>query len=397
MKRLTLATQVPETSTSMKRTEPIRVMHVIDKLSVAGSGVHGITKAIEWWVPRFNKKEFQFTVCSLRTPEPAGELLNRKGIPTVFLDKGKFSPGTLTALMRLMKYEQPHVLHLHGYGATNFGRLASWLTGVPNIVHEHAVLPKPPLYQSVADTLLSPLTTKALAVSTQVYDFMHAVRKERRNKLETLIIGIPLDEFQAPPQQQVQATRSQLNIAPAEPVICTIGRLDAQKGQTHLLRAAPKILQTFPKARFLIVGDGPDLRKLQSLVKTEGITERVTFTGLRRDIPALLSLSDVVAIPSIFEGGPLTLLEAMNLAKPIVGTPVGFMPDLIEDGKSGFLVPCRNASQLAEKIIFLLQHPQVAKTMGQQAQDICQNYDISRSQQRLGEIYRDLAGLLSKR
>lgn len=378
-------------STAGTKSEPIRVMHVIDKLSVSGSGVHGITKAIEWWIPRFNKKEFQFTVCSLRAPEPAGEILNQKGISTVFLDKGKFSPSTLTGLLRLIKYEKPHVLHLHGYGATTFGRLASLFTGVPNIVHEHAVLPKQPLYQTIIDKLLSPLTTKALAVSTQVYDFMHDVRQESRKKLETLIIGIPLNEFQAPPPSQVTATREQLGIKPEEQVVCTIGRLDTQKGQTYLLRAAPAILQAFPTARFLIVGDGPDLVKLQAIAQTEGVADRVIFTGLRRDVPALLALSDVVAIPSVFEGGPLTLLEAMNLGKPVVGTPVGFMADLITEGESGLLVPCQNSSQLAEKIILLLNDPQLAKTIGNKAKNICQDYDISHSQQRLREIYRELA------
>lgn len=369
---------------------PIRVMHIIDKLSVSGSGVHGITKAIEWWIPRFDKKEFQFMVCSLRSPEPAGEILNQKGIPTVFLSKRKFSPTTLTGILRLINYEKPDILHLHGYGATTFGRIASLLTGVPNIVHEHAVLPKQPIYQTIVDKLLSPLTTKALAVSTQVYEFMHTVRQENRKKLETLIIGIPLDEFQAPPPAQVSAIRQQLGITAEESVICTIGRLDVQKGQTYLLKAAPAILQAFPNTRFLIVGDGPDLSKLQAIAQTEGVSERVIFTGLRRDVPTLLALTDVVAIPSIFEGGPLTLLEAMNLSKPVVGTPVGFMADLIKDGESGLLVPCHNVSQLAEKIIFLLQNPQLAKTMGNRARHICQNYDISRSQQRLREIYQEL-------
>ena len=394
MNRSTLESQVSHhtlSRNSVSSVGPIRVMHVIDKLSVSGSGVHGITKAIEWWVPRFDQNEFQFMVCSLRAPEPAGEVLNQKGIPTVFLNKGKFSPSTLTSLLTLINVQKPHVLHLHGYGATNFGRIASLLTGVPNIVHEHAVLPKQPLYQTVADKLLSPLTTKALAVSTQVYEFMHTVRQESFKKLETLIIGIPLNEFQTPPPHQVLETRTRLGIALEEQVVCTIGRLDTQKGQTYLLKAAATILKTLPNTRFLIVGDGPDLDKLQTIAQAEGVSEQVIFTGLRRDVPALLALSDLVVIPSIFEGGPLTLLEAMNLRKPVVGTPVGFMEDLIKEGETGFLVPCRDSTQLAEKITFLLENPGLAKTMGDNARDICQHYDISRSQQRLSEIYRELA------
>lgn len=376
---------------TLNTAEPIRVMHVIDKLSVSGSGVHGITRAIEWWIPRFDPQQFQFTVCSLRAPELAGELLRQKGIPVVFLNKGKFDPSTLTRLIALIKRKRIHVLHLHGYGATNFGRLASLLTGIPNIVHEHAILPDPPLYQRLADTLLSPLTTRAIAVSKPVRDFMCRVRQENPKKLETLIIGVPLAEFQAPDAKTVLETRTQLGITPEEQVVCTVGRLDTPKGHTYLLKAAVAILKELPQTRFLIVGDGPELSQLKAVSQQEGVAERIIFTGLRQDVPALLALSDVAAIPSINEGGPLTLLEAMNLQKPVVGTPVGFMGDVIQDGETGFLVPCKSVKQLADKLIFLLKNQQLAQKMGERAWQICQNYDISSSQQRLSEIYRELA------
>lgn len=377
--------------TPQKTIQTIRVMHVIDKLSVSGSGVHGITKAIEWWIPRFDADRFQFTVCSLRSPEPAGEVLANQGIKVFFLSKGKFDPSTLTSLMALVKRERVDVLHLHGYGATNFGRLVSLLTGIPNIVHEHVVFANQPLYQTVADTLLSPLTTKALAVSEPVRAFMHDVRKEREKTLETLIIGIPLAEFQAPEPSEVKNTRDRLGLSYQEQIVCTVGRLDIQKGQAYLLKAASAILKSCPNTRFLIVGDGPALLNYQAIADQEGITEKVIFTGLRRDVPALLALSDVVAIPSIFEGGPLTLLEAMNLNKPVVGTPVGFMGELISEGETGFLAPCKDSQLLAEKIVFLLQNPEVAKGMGIKGGEACKQYDISQSVNRLADIYAELA------
>ncbi len=364
---------------------------MIDKLSVSGSGVHGITKAIEWWIPRFDSERFQFTVCSLRNPEPAGEVLEKKGIKVFFLSKGKFDFSTLTSLMALVKREQVDVLHLHGYGATNFGRLTSLLTGIPNIVHEHVVFADQPLYQTVADTLLAPLTTKALAVSEPVREFMHTVRKEREKTLETLIIGIPLAEFQAPAAAEVEETRDRLGISPQEQIVCTVGRLDIQKGQKYLLEAASAILQSCPQTRFLIVGDGPELDSYKAIAQKAGISEKVIFTGLRQDVPALLALSDVIAIPSIFEGGPLTLLEAMNLNKPVIGTPVGFMGELIDDGTTGFLVPCKDAQTLADKAVFLLQHPEAAQRMGTAGGEACKQYDISQSVNRLDEIYAELA------
>lgn len=244
--------------------KPIRVMHIIDKLSVSGSGIHGVTRALDRWLPRFDPQKFQFCVCSLRSPEISGEIFEQQGTPIYFLSKGKFDPTTLTSLLALIKQEKPDILHLHGYGAANFGRLASWLTGIPNIVHGHAVLSNQPPYQTIADILLSPLTTKSIAVSQPVREFMISKRKIQPEKLETVIIGLPLAEFQVPKPEQVQKARQKLGILPQEQVICTMGRLDTVKGQIYLLQAATYILKELPKTRFLIVGDGPDMSMLQS-------------------------------------------------------------------------------------------------------------------------------------
>lgn len=371
--------------------EPVNVMHVVDKLSVSGSGVHGVTKAIESWILRFDPKQFQFSVCSLRSPEPAGETLEEKEIPVFFLSLSKFDPRTITSLLAVVKREQPHILHLHGYGATNFGRIVSFLTGIPNIVHEHAIFYDQPLYQTVADTFLSPLTGKAIAVSEPVRIFMIQNRKIKSEKVETSIIGVPIAEFPVPEPNKVQKIRNDLGISSDEQVVCNVSRLDTVKGQVYLLKAAVSILKELPKTRFLIVGDGPDMSMLQSVAQQEGIAERVIFTGFRRDINVVFSISNVVAIPSLLEGGPLTLFEAMNLRKPVVGTPSGIMGEVIRDGETGFLVPLKNTDLLAKKIVYLLKNPQLAKTMGEEGWKIAQNYDISHSVQRLSEIYRELA------
>jgi glycosyltransferase involved in cell wall biosynthesis len=365
-------------------------MHVIDKLSVSGSVIHGVTRAIDWWVTHFDSRQFQFTVCSLRSREPAGEIFKTKGIPVYFLSKAKFDPTTLSTLLKLIQQEKPNVLHLHGYGASNFGRLASSFTGIPNIVHEHAVLDNQPFYQTIADSLLSPLTNKAISVSEPVREFMISKRKIDPKNLETVIIGLPLAKFQAPKPEEIEAVREELGILPDEKVIALVGRLDTQKGQIYLLQAASSILKEFPKTRFLIVGDGPDMLMLQSYSEQKGIRQQVIFTGFRQDVSILLSLSDIIAMPSLWEGFPLTLLETMNAKKPVVGTPAAGIIDVIRDWETGFIVPFKNSEILAEKIIELLKNRELAQTMGENAWEVCQNYDISKSVQKLSEIYMQL-------
>lgn len=370
-------------------SKSIHVMHIIDKLSVAGSGVHGVAKALEWWIPAFDPNKFRFSLCSLRSPEPAGEVFTKQGTPVHFLDKNKFDPTTIPALVSLIKREKPDIIHLHGYGATNFGRIASFFTGVPNIVHEHTVIDDQPLYQTIADTVLAPLTTTAIAISKPVYDFM--VERRKLTPSHTFFYGLPLDEFQAPAPAQVEQTRQALGIPSEESVVCNVGRLDTQKGQLYLLQAAVSVLKTLPNTRFLIVGEGPDRDMLETFAKENGIEQQVTFTGLRKDVPALLALSEVVAIPSLWEGGPITLFEAMNISKPVIGTPVGLMGNVIQEGETGFVVPKETSEPLAEKLIYLLQNPDKAKAMGAKGGEICQQYDISHSAGQLSTIYTDLA------
>ncbi|MDJ0595883.1 MAG: glycosyltransferase family 4 protein [Pleurocapsa sp. MO_226.B13] len=372
-------------------SKSIHVMHVIDKLSVAGSGVHGVGRAIEWWIPGFDPQEFRLSICSLRAPEAAGKVFEHQGTYVFFANRGKFDPRTVNSLLNIIKREQPDILHLHGYGATTFGRIVSFLTGIPNIVHEHTVIDNQPFYQTVADTILSPLTTKAIAISEPVREFMIHRRKVKPKKLETFFYGLPLAEFKSPEPTEVDKKRTELGIFPDQQVVCNVGRLDTQKGQIYLLKAAISILKELPKTRFLIVGEGPDRLMLECFAQREGIAQQVIFTGLRNDIPALLAMSDIAAIPSIWEGGPLTLFEAMNLRKPVVATPVGLMGEVIHEGETGFLVPCHDVALLAEKLIFLLKNPELARTMGEKGWEECQNYDIAHSIERLSEIYRELA------
>jgi glycosyltransferase involved in cell wall biosynthesis len=238
--------------------------------------------------------------------------------------------------------------------------------------------------------VLSPLTTKALAVSKPVSEYMVKSRKIAPGKLETFFCGVPLSQFKAPSARRIKRERLALGIGPEEKVVCTVGRLDTQKGQILLLRAAPAILAKMAHTRFLIVGDGPDLAMLESEARQLGIARQVIFTGYRSDVATLIGMSDVFAIPSLYEGGPITLLEAMNMRKPVVGTPVGLMGEVIRDQESGFLVPIEDSASLAEKILILLQDPQLSRKMGEKGWELVQQHDMSDYVRRLEGIYRSL-------
>lgn len=311
------------------------------------------------------------------------------------MGRSKFDPRTYLDLSKLIEQEKPDILHLSGYGSTTFGRLVGTAKGLPNIVHEHAVFPKQPLYLTAVDALLSPLTTTAIACSEPVRDFMVTARKVQPQKVETLFYGLPLKEFKAPAQEVVDHERSKLGILPGEKVICNVGRLDTQKGQIYLLKAATSILKEFPNTRFLLVGAGPDLEMLQSFAQSEGIADQVIFTGYREDVPTLLALADVVAMPSLWEGLPIALVEAMNMSKPVVGKTAGGMGSAIDDQKTGFIIPFKDCELLANKLIFLLKNSEVAQSMGSEAKEKCKQYDIAHSYKKLREIYLSLTSKMT--
>jgi glycosyltransferase involved in cell wall biosynthesis len=338
-----------------------------------------------------DRSEFQFSVCSLRAPEEAARFFEEKGIDVQFLSRGKFDPRTLPDLLKIIRDQQPDILHLHGYGATNFGRLAGALKGIPRIVHEHVVIEDQPAYQTLADAVLSPLTTRAIAISPTVEKFMVERRKIDPDQIDCFFYGIPLSDFTTSSESVIQRKRQELGIKPEQPIVCSVGRLDKQKGQTYLLSAAKDVVAQVPDVVFLVVGDGPAFASLKEQRDRLGLADSVIFTGHRDDVPDLLAMSDVVALPSLWEGGPITLFEAMSVGKPVVGTPVGLMPEVIEEGRTGHLVPVEDAESLAARLVELLDHPERAAKMGKEAHKAVQKYDLSNAVERLTGLYRDIA------
>ena len=218
-------------------------------------------------------------------------------------------------------------------------------------------------------------------------------RKVPTKLIETLFVGVALDEFTAPPEQQVKEARTALGLDGSETVITTVGRVDGKKGHDDFLNAAVQVLKQHPSARFLIVGEGPASDEMKALAQQLGIQDKVIFTGYRKDIPVLIALSDIFAIASLSEGGPIVLFEALGMSKPTVGTAVGLIPSVIEDGTSGYVVPIKDPDSLADRLLRFMADPEGARAMGARGKARCGPYDISVTVERLAEIYRELSAI----
>lgn len=168
------------------------------------------------------------------------------------------------------------------------------------------------------------------------------------------------------------------------PVVLTVARLDKQKGHDYLLKAATGI----PGTLFVFAGDGPEKSNLENETRRLGLTDRVIFLGSRNDIPELLYGCDVFALPSLYEGLPLSIMEAMAAGKPVVASNIGGVNELILDGESGYLVPPGDTHALARAINNIISNPVLAQKMASAGKTaVTRNYSADKMIAGITEIY----------
>jgi glycosyltransferase involved in cell wall biosynthesis len=304
------------------------------------------------------------------------------------MERSKFDPLTLPALLRIIDRRQVDILHLHGYGATTFGRLAGALRGIPTILHEHANLTDTPWFQKIADRLLEPYTDIAIAVSKSTAEFVVGARQVPASKVRVVYLGVPLVEFsRRRTADEIASARQEMGIAPGELAIGTITRLHESKGNSYLVDAAARVVSQRPAARFFLVGEGPLLPDLQARAAALGLGDRFVFAGFRRDVAGTLSAFDVSVFPSLWEGTPLTAFETLAMGKPIVATDADGLMDILTDGRDALIVPRRDPAALADAIIRVIDHPDERERLSAAALITGAQYDIGVFVRKMESIY----------
>lgn len=367
---------------------PLNIVHICDHLGWEGSRMHGVKRLFAWMIPRFDASRFRVSLVSLRKKDLSQDTLEQLGIDVSYLARHKFDPATYPALLKLLREKQADVLHMHGYGATTFGRLCAWRMGIPSVLHEHANHTDTPWFQKVADRLLAPHTDLALAVSESTAEFTVRARLMPAERTRVVYLGAPLDEFARPRSpEEVAAARASLGIPEGALAIGTVTRLMPSKGNEYLVEAAPAVLARHSHAHFYIVGEGELQPALEAQVQALGLGDRVHFAGFHRDIAAVLSAFDLVAFPSLWEGTPLTAFEALAMGKPIVATDADGLLDILTDRHDALIVPKRDASRLADKLCALIESPSLAAALGAEAARTGARYDIAAFVRKMEQLY----------
>src|SRR5262245_28623548 len=272
---------------------PLNIIHICDHLGWEGSRMHGVKRLFAWMIPRFDKRRFNVSLVSLRRKDLSEDTLEQFGIDVSYLGRHKFDPGTYPALRRLLDEKRADLVHMHGYGATTFGRLCAWQMGLPSILHEHANHGDTPWFQKAADRLLAPHTDLAIAVSESTAEFTIRARLMPPERTKVVYLGAPLDEFARDrTPDEIGAARRSLGIDASTIAVGTVTRLMPSKGNEYLVEAVPEIVRRHPSARVFIVGEGELREPLEAQAKRLDLGDRLVFAGFQRDVSEVLAAFD---------------------------------------------------------------------------------------------------------
>ncbi len=269
-------------------------------------------------------------------------------------------------LWRLLRARRPTVLMTFTHHSNLIGVPLAWLAGVPVRVASHRgrIHGFPAWLARVHAAMVnSPLASCLVAVSAEVrrQSLEEGVRPERIVVIPNAV-ELPLVE----PGTR-ERLRAELSVSPDAGLVLAVGRLNAEKGQSLLLEAAPEVLARCPRTVFALAGDGPLRAGLEEQAARLGIAGQVRFLGVRVDVPALLSAADLFVLPSRSEGMPNALLEAMAAGLPVASFNVGGVGEVLAHGETGLLVPPADVGGLAAAMLALLEDEAQRRRLGASA------------------------------
>ncbi len=233
------------------------------------------------------------------------------------------------------------------------------------------------------------MVDKEVCVSKDVERFVRKYARVPTRKLTTIYNGIDFKDLCV--TKNAEDKKKELSINQFSPIIGTVGHLTVAKGVFYLLKAFKLVLEDFPNACLLVVGDGSQEKKLKKLTLALNITSSVKFLGFREDAIDIMNIMDVFVLPSLWEGLPLTILEAQALGKPVVATRVSGSKEIIKDGETGFLVSPRDWRSLAHSIKLLLKTSKTREEFGNRGKEfVNRNFSLEKMVKDTERLYEEL-------
>ena len=299
---------------------------------------------------------------------------------------------------RLIKQLGVDLIHSHGYKAFVFGFFIKMIKHIPIIstCHLWFLKNRPPLKMRAMvkmELFLYKFCSKICCVSGSIKNFLSSVGINP-NKIIIVNNGIKIDDYRPCSASEMYQLRISIGLEENNFIILNIGRLTAQKAQKNIIKAAGILRNYHSRYRFLLVGEGELKSELEALIIAQNLQEIVKLLGFRDDIRQLLCIADIFVLPSIDEGMPMSLLEAVACKKPVIATGVGDIPKLIVHEKSGIIVPINDKYKLVQSILNLEKNYEKGRRLADSAFNIlCQKYSSTQMYKKYDKVYIDFLNL----
>lgn len=357
----------------------IRIVRIIARLNIGGPSLHVVNLNKGLSSDRF---ESRLVIGSSNPGE--GSMLDyaeENGIhPLVvpeMVGEASLRPRDMKALRKLFRLivdERPHIVHTHTAKAGFLGRLAARLARVPIVIHTYHGHVLDGYYGFLRNWLLQRMerglaltTDRIVAVSPLVKQDLLRYRIAPPEKISVIPLGFDLEPFFQCGSLKGEFRR-ELGLDPGISLVGILGRIFPIKNHHLFLESAAQVAERESNVRFVIVGDGVLRSTIETYSENLGIRDQVIFTGWRRDLPRIYADLDALVISSNNEGTPVSVIEAMASGCPVVATRVGGLPDIVQNGETGYLVPAKQPQALATAILKLIADPQRAEQMGRSGQ-----------------------------
>ncbi|MGH2582531.1 MAG: glycosyltransferase family 4 protein [Anaerolineales bacterium] len=325
------------------------------------------------------------------------EVLNGLGVAIPnWNPKSIWKPGSLLALIRLLRKHRIHLLHIHGPEAFISGKLAALACQIPVIITVHLRFAdyfrgrsllawlKRSIYLFL-DSILN-LLVKPYTIYVSERDRERNQKRENPTRVYVVRNGVDIQEFSSAKNARYRIRRS-IGISPSTLIVSFIGRLDHQKGVNTLLSAYKDFSEHRPNTTLWLIGDGPLRGECEEMVANNQ-NGKVVFWGFRDDVPELLSATDIFVLPSNYEGTSFALLEAMASRLPVIATEVGEANRIIKDGITGILIPPEDTERMAGALLDLATNSSLRRKLGGEARKTMREFSIGQMVDDVSRVYR---------
>lgn len=331
-----------------------RVLYLLNDFTDASINRRALNLVNELDVDRYN---FHIN-CVKQIHGPLESHFMRAGANVIFFDHPLKTIGIASKIVEYVRENDINIIHAHNLRADVIGGMTSLVSGQVILISTKCNMSYMPgqrdwLLKNVFYWPVIFLPDHVITVSEDLRQQFISRLRINPNKVSTIYTGIDLEKYFQPDSRN--EIRNQFGHSPEEIILTYVGRLIEGKDLDGLLTSASIVLSQYKEVNFLFVGDGPHMSSLKTHAKKLGIQSKVTFTGFRKDIPKILAASDIFVFPSIREGLPQSLIEAMAAGKPVVTTNAGGILEIVEPNVSGLVVPPHDPDLFAKAICTLIE------------------------------------------